>query len=353
MGDRARVEWDQIFNDGPDCKDVDFIIMIHPKNDPSAYQMSDFTLKGERKGTLKVDPEVTYVFQVIAREDKGDLGIDYKYSDMITNPDSDDEDDVQPQKRRSRTTTPSYNSIYTTTTQSYNYLRPQTKALPSPTTYSEPLQYENLVDDEDQFLFEEDDQGASPASMWYIYECVPFIKDLEGYDETSGSQNRLLEKFIKQMNTKPLEIVNEFISKDKDTDPDQCKVKDDKITKGYLKRCDGRSSQEMCCNSPWSKKCDQDCYLDYSTCDGNRCIPGKWVQDGWPDCLDGSDEESPKGLDKSLPEQLVCIQCAGVVLSAGFVCRESRLGLSDQCIQEVMGEKGACNNCISYYFNLG
>ena len=46
--------------------------------------MSDYTLKGERKATLKIDPDTDYVIQVIAREDKGDVGIDYKYSDMVT-----------------------------------------------------------------------------------------------------------------------------------------------------------------------------------------------------------------------------------------------------------------------------
>jgi hypothetical protein len=33
---------------------------------------------------LKLDPNIDYVIQVIAREDKGDVGIDYKYSDMVT-----------------------------------------------------------------------------------------------------------------------------------------------------------------------------------------------------------------------------------------------------------------------------
>ena len=34
---------------------------------------------------MKIDPVIDYVFQVIAREDKGsEHGIDYKYSDMVT-----------------------------------------------------------------------------------------------------------------------------------------------------------------------------------------------------------------------------------------------------------------------------
>ena len=48
------------------------------------YTLSEYTLKGERKATLKLDPNIDYVIQVIAREDKGDVGIDYKYSDMVT-----------------------------------------------------------------------------------------------------------------------------------------------------------------------------------------------------------------------------------------------------------------------------
>lgn len=67
QNDRARVEWSSVFNDGPECTQVDFLIMIHPKNQPSAYQLSDFTLKGERKATLKIEPQDDYVVQVIAR----------------------------------------------------------------------------------------------------------------------------------------------------------------------------------------------------------------------------------------------------------------------------------------------
>ena len=38
---------------------------------------------------------------------------------------------------------------------------------------------------------------------------------MKGYDEQSGSQNKLLESFIKKMNKKPLELVDEFLTKDK------------------------------------------------------------------------------------------------------------------------------------------
>ncbi len=339
QNDRVRVEWSSVFNDGPDCAEVDFLIMIHPKNQPSAYTLSDFTLKGERKATLKINSGVDYVVQVIAREDKGDLGIDYKYSDMVTA--------TLDGQSSSYTSSGagSYQSVESTTRKTF--LTPQVKSLVSPSFPDmEPLQFEENVSTP-----QPEDDAVVDATPWYIYECVPFIKDIQGYDESSGSENKLLESFIKEMNKKPLEMVDEFITKDKERCP-SASSNEKSSSKGYLKRCnDSRNSGEMCCNSPWSKNCDLDCYLDYSPCDGNRCIPGKWVQDGWPDCLDGTDE-NPKAGHKSLPEQLVCIQCAGVILSAGFVCREARMGLTSQCIQNTLGSNGACNNCVSYYFNL-
>ena len=48
----------------------------------------------------------------------------------------------------------------------------------------------------------------------------------------------------------------------------------------------------------------------------------------------------------------VCVQCAGVVLSAGFMCRESAQGLTLQCVNDVMGLDGACNACINQYLNI-
>ena len=46
----------------------------------------------------------------------------------------------------------------------------------------------------------------------FLLILEPFVK---GYDEQSGSQNKLLESFIKKMNKKPLELVDEFLTKDK------------------------------------------------------------------------------------------------------------------------------------------
>ena len=62
---RVRVSWGDVFNDGPECTEVDFLIMIQPKADPSTYTLSDFTRKGQRTATLRLaDPKADYVFQV-------------------------------------------------------------------------------------------------------------------------------------------------------------------------------------------------------------------------------------------------------------------------------------------------
>ena len=105
--------------------------------------MSDYTLKGERKATLKINPDTDYVIQVIAREDKGDVGIDYKYSDMVT---SSPDGQSSPRTTTTTTTTPA------TTSTRASYLRPQTKSLLGPsvsdTSFAEPLQYETTSYDE-------------------------------------------------------------------------------------------------------------------------------------------------------------------------------------------------------------
>lgn len=355
-GDEATIDWKVVFKDNPGCTEIDFLIMNHPRKQLSAYKLSDFTLKGERSATITIDGSLDFVFQVIAREDKGSLGIDYKYSPMITSyvngQPPEDEEEEKPKKKSvfldSNAWTPTtpgttFTTISTTTTTlPRTYLQPETKALSLSPLHYETYDYDNAVSNSDS------DYNPNP---WYIYECVPFIKDLKGYDEVSGSENKLLENFIKQMNKKPLELVDEFLTQDKFSNQDQCGAnKNSDTSKGYLTKC-GDSGQEKCCPNPWQEKgCQSACFVNYSPCDGGRCIPESWIGDGWPDCIDGTDEN--QGNKQSLPEQLVCVQCAGVVLSAGFLCRESSLGLTNDCIEQVMGKNGACNSCVSYYLNL-
>ena len=336
--DRARIEWKDVFNDGQDCQDVDFLIMIHPKSQPASYQLSDFTLKGERQAVMKIDGQTDFVFQVIAREDKGSLGIDYKYSDMVTSY-------VNGTSTESNSHS-NFDSVETEVGNNDNDKKEEPPSSLLETSNLDPMEY----DDHDAIEDTNDDiLDNSEPNPWYIYECIPFIKEVKGYDAETGSQNFLLQSFLKQMNQKPLQLVNDFLTeRKKDTTPHECSSASSspiKEQKGYLFRCN--DTTQMCCSSPFQGICtDQDCSIDYSACDGGRCIPGGWVADGWPDCLDGSDEVS----EKNLPQQLVCISCAGVVLTAGFLCRETS-GLTSQCVSDVMGN-GVCNNCIPYYLNL-
>ena len=83
----VRVDWSNTFvaGDGPECADVDFLIRSHPRFQPSAYKLADFAPRGHKSAVLQIDGGTDYVFQVIAREDKGQrYGIDYKYSKMVT-----------------------------------------------------------------------------------------------------------------------------------------------------------------------------------------------------------------------------------------------------------------------------
>ena len=61
---RVRVDWSSVFNSGDGCDKVDLLIMTHPRDTPSAYTLSDFTLKGQRSATLQLEGDGDYVFQV-------------------------------------------------------------------------------------------------------------------------------------------------------------------------------------------------------------------------------------------------------------------------------------------------
>ena len=65
-----QIDWTTAFKDNsnPDCEEVDFMVMMHPRNKPSKYKISDFALKGQRTTTLHIEKDQDYVFQVIFRE---------------------------------------------------------------------------------------------------------------------------------------------------------------------------------------------------------------------------------------------------------------------------------------------
>ncbi len=160
------------------------------------------------------------------------------------------------------------------------------------------------------------------------------------------------------MNQRPFEIVSEFLQTKK-----SCK---ESHKKGFEVTCSGGGGRKRCCDSPWAD-CDgtrlgrsnrvangsttthtifpissSSCLSDYFTCDG-RCISRSWVGDGWPDCMDGSDESVGDG-----GRLFQCVQCAGVVLPAAQLCRSSGRGLSAECVHDFIGQ-GECNVCVDDY----
>lgn len=142
-------------------------------------------------------------------------------------------------------------------------------------------------------------------------------------------QDRILINFIRYMNQRPLEIIPQFLQTKR-----SCK---EEHKKGFLTQC---QAVNACCATPWDD-CST-CSVDFRTCDG-RCIPSTYVNDGWPDCLDGSDEDNAQ-----MPFVLQCVECSGVVLSAVQLCQLSGQGLSRECVDEMMGQ-GDCNVCIKEF----
>ena len=71
-----------------------------------------------------------------------------------------------------------------------------------------PDTYKDFVEAEEA---EEDGAGAGP---WYVYECIPLLKNLAGFEQGSN-KNSILTQFIKHMNQNAVGSVKEFISSDK------------------------------------------------------------------------------------------------------------------------------------------
>lgn len=63
--DKVRIDWSNSFSTAnPACQKVDFMIKSHPRFQPAAYKLSDFTLAGKTSAVIQIDGGADYVFQV-------------------------------------------------------------------------------------------------------------------------------------------------------------------------------------------------------------------------------------------------------------------------------------------------
>merc|ERR1712086_873276 len=77
----VRVTWDGLVQ-YEKCVD-NYLVKYWQKSNPQGYQMTDLIDKQHYTSDIIITPKINYVFQVIAREDKGGLlGIDYNKSDQ-------------------------------------------------------------------------------------------------------------------------------------------------------------------------------------------------------------------------------------------------------------------------------
>ena len=81
---RVRVSWEGIVVQRK-CADS-FLVKYWRETNPSDYKMTDPVSNTENYVDIKVKPKVGYIYQVIAREDKGMiLGVDYNKSKTTRN----------------------------------------------------------------------------------------------------------------------------------------------------------------------------------------------------------------------------------------------------------------------------
>jgi len=354
-GTTVRVTWDEVFPKGRGCNDVEFLIKSHPLKEPANYKLSDLTLRGKRTAILAVPQGSDFIFQVIAREDKGtEIGIEYAYSRPATslaNPNKEQLGDLKKSLWIAGDTRASKRTGRQSAATKRTYAPPSTTSTTTPRTYLKPSvksldmsRYVNNFQGEYYDDIEEEVDGATGAP-WYVYECVPLLKNLAGF-ESGSKKNSILTQFIKHMNKNSVSTVKSFVSNKK-----TCRSGYEGQESGHVVASEQGKNQ--CCSTPWGDNRFRNqavCYDQFARCDG-QCIPHDWVADGWPDCMDGADESDFSVDGKVLPYQLGCVNCAGVVLSSAFLCLESTPGLTRECVENILGP-GQCNVCISEYMDL-
>merc|ERR1711902_293949 len=108
--------------------------------------------------------------------------------------------------RRTTTTTTTARPTTPPTT-ARTYIRPNVKSLGS--------QFSTLSHD----YYSEEEEEVSAANPWYVYECIPLLKNLAGFDEGT-KRNSILTQFIKHMNKNALKTVKTFVDDKKTCNSD-------------------------------------------------------------------------------------------------------------------------------------
>ncbi|CAB4061424.1 unnamed protein product [Lepeophtheirus salmonis] len=72
----VRVSWGHNIVHDRECADQ-FFVKYWPKNDPYNYEMTEIVAPEINYLDIKVRPRVNYIFETIAREEKGLMGVDY------------------------------------------------------------------------------------------------------------------------------------------------------------------------------------------------------------------------------------------------------------------------------------
>ncbi len=70
--ERVRVSWSEVLTNR-ECADQ-FLVKFWPKSSPNAYATSDLVPNEADGVDIAVTPKIVYVFQAVAREDKGLIG---------------------------------------------------------------------------------------------------------------------------------------------------------------------------------------------------------------------------------------------------------------------------------------